>query len=159
MDETLVRFFLREKPTLALLAVEEMEPTYAALITKRIDSTFPHTSSIISELEEHGLIKSRPEGRIRYLELTDRGRRVAKALRELKEMLHKPDLQWNRLERLGEMQRRAIETGKSPLNLGPLRRDLAKLKGQGDDELRRAAEDLDRLITAALDEIQLQDEN
>jgi hypothetical protein len=40
MDETLVRFFLREKPTLALLAVEEMEPAYAALITKRIDSTF-----------------------------------------------------------------------------------------------------------------------
>jgi hypothetical protein len=131
MDETLVRFFLREKPTLALLAVEEMEPAYAALITKRIDSTFPHTSSIISELEEHGLIKSR----------------------ELKEMLQKPDLQWNRLERMGEMQRKAIETGKSPLNLGPLRRDLAKLKGQGDDELRRAAEDLDRLVIAALDEI------
>lgn len=153
MDETLGRFFLREKPTLVLLAVEEMEPAYAAIITKRIDSTFPHTSSIISELEEHGLIKSRPEGRIRYLELTDRGRRIAKALRELKEMLQKPDLQWNRLERLGEMQRKAIETGKSPLNLGPLRRDLAKLKGQGDDELRRAAEDLDRLIIAALDEI------
>jgi len=153
MDETLVRFFLREKPTLALLAVEEMEPAYAALITKRIDSTFPHTSSIISELEAHGLIKSRPEGRIRYLEVTDRGRRIAKALQELKEMLQKPDLQWNRLERMGEMQRKAIETGKSPLNLGPLRRDLAKLKGQGDDEVRRAAEDLDRLIIAALDEI------
>jgi predicted transcriptional regulator len=153
MDETLFRFFLREKPTLALLAVEEMEPAYAALITKRINSTFPHTSSIISELEEHGFIKSRPEGRIRYLELTDRGRKIAKAVRELKEMLQKPDLQWNRLERMGEMQRKAIETGKSPLNLGPLRRDLAKLKGQGDDELRRAAEDLDRLIIAALDEI------
>jgi DNA-binding MarR family transcriptional regulator len=153
MEETLVRFFLREKPTLALLALKEMEPTYAALITKRIDSTFPHTSRIISELEEHGLIASRPVGRIRYIELTDRGKRIAEALQELKVMLQKPGLQWNKLERLGEMQRKATMKDKSPLNLGPLRRDLAMLKGQGDDKLRQAAEDLDRIISAALDEI------
>jgi DNA-binding MarR family transcriptional regulator len=61
------------------------------MIAKHIDSTFPHTSSILSELEAQGLVKSRPEGRIRYLELTDRGRRIARALQELSDLLKKSD--------------------------------------------------------------------
>ena len=80
MLEPLQRLFLREKPVLAILAVGEMEPAYAAMIAKRIDSTFPHTSSILSELEAQGLIKSRPDGRIRYLELTDRGKKLPRPL-------------------------------------------------------------------------------
>ncbi len=40
-SDPLQRLFLREKPVLALLAVGEMESAYAAMIAKRIDSTFP----------------------------------------------------------------------------------------------------------------------
>ena len=98
MNDPLQRLFLKEKPSGALLALNEMEPAYAALIAKRIDSTFPHTSSILSELEEHGLISSRPEGRIRYLELTDRGKQVARALKELSDLLHRSDAMMLRLK-------------------------------------------------------------
>ena len=108
MLEPLQRLFLREKPVLAILAVGEMEPAYAALIAKRIDSTFPHTSSILSDLEAQGLIKSRPDGRIRYLELTDRGKKVAKALAELADLLQKPDIEGQKLEKLRLM---AASTG------------------------------------------------
>ena len=45
MREPLERLFLREKPVLAILAVGEIEHAYAALVAKRIDSTFPHTCS------------------------------------------------------------------------------------------------------------------
>lgn len=145
----MARLFLREKPALALLAVGELQPAYAALIAKRIDSTFPHTSSILSQLEGHGLIRSRPEGRIRYLELTDHGTRVVQALRELFHLLKQPDEQWMRLERLRQMA--AVKNGPGfALQQGPLRRDLAKLKSQGDEELRKAAEELDRQIAAAV---------
>jgi len=58
MKDPLQRLFLREKPSLAVLALSEMEPAYAAQIAKHIDSTFPHTSSILGELEEQGLIIS-----------------------------------------------------------------------------------------------------
>ncbi len=141
------RLFLREKPVLALLAVGEMDSAYAAMIAKRIDSTFPHTSSILSELETQGLVKSRPEGRIRHLELTDRGRRIARALQELSDLLQKPDVTMQRLERLRKTASltEGHDTG-AAFRLGPMRRDLAKLKGQGDDALRKAAEELDHEI-------------
>jgi DNA-binding MarR family transcriptional regulator len=149
MLEPLQRLFLREKPVLAIFAVGEMEPAYAALVAKRIDSTFPHTSSILSELEAQGLIKSRPEGRIRYLELTDRGEKVAKALAELSDLLQKPDAEMQKLERLRQMAS-STEGPNIAFRLGPLRRDLSKLNSQGDDEFRRAVQDLDASIVAAL---------
>ena len=151
MREPLERLFLREKPVLAILAVGEIEHAYAALVAKRIDSTFPHTCSILSEMEDLGLIKSRPDGRINYLELTDRGKGVVRALQELSELLQRPDAMRQRLELL---ERLASQPGgeNRALRLGPLRRDLAKLKSQADGPLREAAEELDRAIAASLRE-------
>jgi DNA-binding PadR family transcriptional regulator len=147
MYKPLERLLVREKPALALLAVEEMEPAYAAIVAKRIDSTFPHTSSILSQLEDFGLIKARPEGRVRYLQLTEKGKKVANALRELYRLLKEPKEQMKSLERLRQI---ASSESKNPLRLGPLRRDLAKLKSGGDEEIRLAAEELDGMIVAAL---------
>ena len=147
MQDPLQRLFLREKPVLALLAVGEMQSAYAAMIAKSIDSTFPHTSSILSELEAQGLVKSRPVGRIRYLELTDRGKRIAKALRELSDLLRHSDAMTERLERLRKTALQREGPG-AAFRLGPLRRDLAKLKGLGDATLRKAAEELDNEIAA-----------
>jgi DNA-binding MarR family transcriptional regulator len=147
MQDPLQRLFLREKPVLALLAVGEMQSAYAAMIAKRIDSTFPHTSSILSELEAQGLVKSRPVGRIRYLELTDSGKRIAKALRELSDLLRHSDAMTERLERLRKAALQREGPG-AAFRLGPLRRDLAKLKGLGDATLRKAAEELDNEIAA-----------
>lgn len=152
MNEGLERIFLREKPTQALLAVGDMNPAYAAVVAKRIDSTFPHTSSILSQLEEHGLIKSRPEGRVRYLELTERGKQIASALRGLRDLLREPDAKWMVLERLKQIiaSDGSSSSASGALRLGPLRRDLAKLKGMGDEELAMASGELDKQIVAAL---------
>jgi len=147
MQKPLDRLFLREKPVLALIAVDEIEHAYAALVAKHIDSTFPHTCCIFRELEAQGLIKSRPEGRINYLELTARGRSVVKALRELSELLQGPDAMRLKLERIQQM---ISSTGErdAGLRLGPLRRDLAKLKNLEDELLAKDAEELDKAIAS-----------
>ena len=147
MLEPLERLFLREKPVLALITVDEIEHAYAALVAKRIDSTFPHTCSIFRELEAQGLIKSRPEGRINYLELTTRGKSVVKALRDLSELLKRQDAMRLRLEKLQQMISANGEQD-AGLHLGPLRRDLAKLKSQGDELLAKDAEELDKAIAS-----------
>jgi DNA-binding MarR family transcriptional regulator len=154
MSEELKRLFLREKPVLAILAIGELNPAYAAVIAKKIDSTFPHTCSILSEFEKHGLIQARLEGRIRYLELTDRGKTVATALHDLSLILQGPDALTLKLERLKDMAPPLDGTG-SALSLGPLRRDLAKMKGLGDAELEKAVRDFDGLIIAALDKMKI----
>jgi len=147
MREPLERLFLREKPVLAILAVGEIEHAYAALVAKRIDSTFPHTCSILREMETQGLVKSLPEGRINYLELTERGKSIVKALQNLSELLQRPDAMRQRLERLRQMTSLA-DGQNSALRLGPFRRDLAKLKSRGDGPLRREAEELDMAIAS-----------
>lgn len=148
MTESLDWLFLREKPTLALLAIDELDPAYAAMVAKRIDSTFPHTSNILSLLEEQGLIRARPEGRVRYLELTGRGRKVAVGLKSLIDALKAPGVYQRKAERLRDIIN-SDKTG-SELRLGPLRRDVLKIKRLGDEELTRTAEELDNMIHEAL---------
>jgi DNA-binding MarR family transcriptional regulator len=147
MQKPLERLFLREKPVSALIAVDEIEHAYSALVAKHIDSTFPHTCSIFRLLEAQGLIKSRPEGRINYLELTPHGKSVVKALRDLSELLKGQDAMRLRLERLEQMVSMSTASeANADLRLGPLRRDLAKLKIQRDELLRMDAEELDKAI-------------
>ncbi len=149
MEGSLERLLLREKPSRALLAIGEMDQAYAAMVAKQIDSTFPHTSSILSQLEECGLIKSRPVGRVRYLELTERGKKVAHTLKNLIQLLSEPGAQWMRMDVI----RQAINLGHgqdSALKLGPLRRDLAKFKFSEDTGLVKVADELDKQILSAI---------
>lgn len=158
-------FFLREKPAMALLAVRDLDPAYPSAVAKTIDSTVPHTLKILAEMEEQGLICSRPEGRIRRLDLTDHGRGAAGALSDLIEYLGSGpksgsigDL-WRRLARLeravGEAE--GLPREAAELRLGPLRRDLALLmrageeaEVEGGEELRSAAGALDLAIRRAI---------
>ncbi|MFP4654390.1 MAG: MarR family transcriptional regulator [Methanohalobium sp.] len=75
--------FLQEKPTLALLAIWSFEKTYASVITKEINSTFAHTTKILSKMEDHGLVQFKMDGRVKYVELTDQGVEVVNALKNL----------------------------------------------------------------------------
>jgi DNA-binding transcriptional ArsR family regulator len=97
-------------------------------------------------LEDNGLIKARPEGRIRYLELTNRGKKVATALKSLQEALRAPAVLWRKADRLREL----ADQGDSELRLGPLRRDVSRLKSSGDDELMRAVDEIDKIIVEAI---------
>ncbi len=149
-QEELRRLFLREKPALALIAIEEMENAYAAQVAKRIDSTVPHTCNILAQMEAEGLITSRPEGRINYLRLTDRGSSLVLALRQIMDLLDKPDAMRLRLERLREMASQECEAETAGLRLGPLRRDLARIIERGDGPLKDEARRLDGEIVIRL---------
>ena len=149
-QEDLRRLFLREKPALALIAIEEMENAYAAQVAKRIDSTMPHTCNILAQMEAEGLITSRPEGRINYLRLTDRGSSLVLALRQIMDLLDKPDAMRLRLERLREMPAmtsQECEAETAGLRLGPLRRDLARIIEQGEGAVQDEARELDGIIS------------
>lgn len=77
------QLFLQEKPVLALLAIWSFQKTYASVITKEINSTFAHTTKILSKMEEHDLVRFSIEGRVKYVELTEHGYKVVDALKDL----------------------------------------------------------------------------
>ena len=83
----LEKFYLQAKPALALLFIGSQKETYASKIFKEIDSTYAHTLKILSRMERHGLIESRPFGRITFFRLTDQGRKVQQALIDFKNAL------------------------------------------------------------------------
>ena len=88
-DEDAEKLFLQEKPTLALLFTGSMGKTYASVISKEIDSTFAHTTRILSKMEHSGLIRFTFEGRIKFVELTEYGKEVEAALQEFRNVITK----------------------------------------------------------------------
>ncbi|MBP2029675.1 DNA-binding MarR family transcriptional regulator [Methanohalophilus levihalophilus] len=81
--QSMDNLFLQEKPTLALMAVWAHKRTYASVVTKEINSTFAHTTKILSKMEEMGLVKFTVDGRIKYVELTEYGIEAVEALQQL----------------------------------------------------------------------------
>ncbi|MDK2892270.1 MarR family transcriptional regulator [Methanohalophilus sp.] len=75
--------FLQGKPTLAILAIWSHKRTYASIVAKEINSTFAHTTKILSKMEELGLVRFTVDGRIKYVELTKYGLEVVDALKQL----------------------------------------------------------------------------
>ncbi len=147
-------FFLREKPAMALIAIRDLDPAYASMVAKTIDSTVSHTLKILAEMEGQGLISSRPDGRIRRLDLTEHGERAASALSKLVEVLG-PESGGHLKKKLARLEElvgdaKGLRHEEAGLRLGPLRRDLARLKGAGDEEIRSAAEALDLAIIEIL---------
>jgi hypothetical protein len=67
-------------------------------------------------------------------------------------LLKRPGADWQRLERLNQLAKMITSTDdqNAAYRLGPLRRDLARLKKQSNEEIRKAAADLDSFIVATL---------
>lgn len=101
-DDDAEKLFLQEKPTLALLFIGSMEKTYASVISKEIDSTFAHTTRILTKMEQCGLIRFTFEGRIKFVELTGYGREVESALKEFRNTIREAAPIGERAETSGE---------------------------------------------------------
>jgi DNA-binding MarR family transcriptional regulator len=87
MDD-LEGFFLNKKPVKILITLNNPgTESYASAISKKTDCTYSHTVRILSKMEESGLITSSMKGRKKELELTDKGRELAKALSEAVHMM------------------------------------------------------------------------
>ncbi len=80
VSENIEKMLLREKPARILLAIIKQDNPYASIISKEVDATYAHTTSVLSEMEHYGLISFIQEGRVKYIELTDLGNKIAKAL-------------------------------------------------------------------------------
>jgi DNA-binding MarR family transcriptional regulator len=56
---------------------------YGSTIAKRTDCTYSHVIKILKYFEKYNLIKGQKKGRLRLLELTDKGRILAEKLRDI----------------------------------------------------------------------------
>jgi len=88
MEETnAARVFLHEKAPYVLLALEQCHTTNE--IAKKLDMLHSGIYKILNSFDELGLIESRKVGRTCYINLTEKGKKIASAIKELCNILKK----------------------------------------------------------------------
>lgn len=80
--------FFREKPAMMLVALKNSDAAvYASVLAKQIDCTYSHVVKILQEMQRAELIKFKKEGRLKLLELTQKGTDIASNIESIKTML------------------------------------------------------------------------
>ncbi len=81
------QMFLQKKPCQILLAVPRLKKPYVSVLMKEADTTFAHTTNILSEMESYGLIEFAAESRMKYVKLTGAGKELVRSLRTIDGLL------------------------------------------------------------------------
>lgn len=80
--------FFREKPAMMLVELKNAESqVYASILAKQIDCTYSHVVKILQEMQKAELINFKKEGRLKLLELTNKGHQIASNIESIRTML------------------------------------------------------------------------
>ena len=80
--------FFREKPAMMLVKLKNANSqVYASVLAKQIDCTYSHVVKILQEMQKADLINFKKEGRLKLLELTQKGRDIAQNIESIRSML------------------------------------------------------------------------
>lgn len=131
----LCKLFLHEKAVDILLAIlsseEKGERIYPLQISNLLKSPYSYVSKVLNEFEKNCIIESKLEGRTRVIKLTEHGKRIATALKEVKKLLDRDIVAETRLEIL----KKIFENGqKNFYSLAPILAELELLMNATRDE-------------------------
>ncbi len=80
--------FFRTKPALILVALRKNNKNrYGSVVAKEVDCTYSHAVKILQEMEKAKLVNFEKQGRIKSIQLTEHGNKVAEYIEKIKEIL------------------------------------------------------------------------
>ena len=80
--------FFRRKPAMILVALRQnTKNKYGSILAKEVDCTYSHAVKILQEMEKSNLVSFQKNGRIKTIELTDCGNKVAEHIEKIKTLL------------------------------------------------------------------------
>ncbi|HDP74077.1 MAG TPA: MarR family transcriptional regulator [Candidatus Woesearchaeota archaeon] len=84
----LFNVLFREKPVELLISLLNAKTDiYASVIAKEIDCTYSHVVKLLKTLEKAGIVKFNKSGRLKYLALTPKGKKLSENLNSSKEII------------------------------------------------------------------------
>ncbi len=87
-DKNIFDVFFREKPAMMLVELKNANANvYASVLAKQIDCTYSHVVKILQEMHRADLINFKKEGRLKLLELTQKGHDVASNIESIRTQL------------------------------------------------------------------------
>lgn len=83
--------FFRKKPIRLLLALNKVEDasSFVSVLAKKTDCTYSHTVKLLDQFKDLGLVVFEKKGRIKYISLTDDGKKLAATLQTAEHLLNK----------------------------------------------------------------------
>ena len=87
-NKEIFEVFFREKPAMMLVELKNANnQVYASVLAKQIDCTYSHVVKILQEMQKAGLINFKKEGRLKLLELTNKGHNIASNIESIRTIL------------------------------------------------------------------------
>lgn len=83
MDDLKELFFNKKTVEILLSMLEDEKPRYPKVIAEEVGSIYPHVFNILKELEEAGIVESYKEGRIRFIRLTEEGKKITEKFKDI----------------------------------------------------------------------------
>ncbi|MFH1424296.1 MAG: MarR family winged helix-turn-helix transcriptional regulator [archaeon] len=77
--------FIREKPVNLLLSIKRGKKPFVAQLAKKTNCTYAHATNLLTQMCELGLVEFRKEGRTKYIELTEQGKKLAEHFEKITE--------------------------------------------------------------------------
>ncbi|MEK6864721.1 MAG: winged helix DNA-binding protein [Nanoarchaeota archaeon] len=83
--------FFRAKPANLLVELRKQgKNKYGSVLAKDVNCTYSHAVKILQDMERARLVNFEKNGRIKTIELTEEGHRVAEFIEKIKEILPGP---------------------------------------------------------------------
>jgi len=80
--------FFRKKPAMILVALRQSQKNkYGSVLAKEVDCTYSHAVKILQEMERSDLVSFEKHGRIKTIQLTDAGNKVAEHIEKIRTLL------------------------------------------------------------------------
>lgn len=80
--------FFRRKPAMILVALRKTgKSKYGSVVAKEVDCTYSHAVKILQEMESARLVNFEKQGRIKTINLTENGERIAEHIEKIKDIL------------------------------------------------------------------------
>ncbi len=80
--------FFRRKPALILVALRKQgKSKYGSILAKEADCTYSHAVKILQEMESARLVNFEKNGRIKTINLTENGEKIAEYIDQIKRLL------------------------------------------------------------------------
>jgi len=79
---------LKENNTMILTSLlHSKKAVYVSALSKEINYTYSHLVKVLQEMERKNLVEFEKHGRMKVIELTDKGKKVAESIEKIKELL------------------------------------------------------------------------
>ncbi len=132
-DKSLLEIFFGKVPLKIVMVLGNIKSGSISELSRMLETSYAHVVKVLKILEANGVVKTEMEGRVRRVELTDRGIALYRVIKEVEDILSPEFPLRKKIKRIEEEIDRLNRSGSMSIQeLIPLRYEIELLKNKTD---------------------------